>query len=247
MARVGDHALSYYSPSHPSLLVDASGMHVDEDGFLQSRQRAGGPYLCSLPADRELLEVSFIYKHTPEDVSNVKEKTAWILASAGINYTEIAITGRCSRVDSEPAPVLTVLIVAKEGSQYEKWRDVSKQIVYGIADDLHDDFSVELIDEILYQRLNASPISKADSISSVWDKVCGSILKELDLQDPRCIGCYRYGSSTKSEENPPTVVVGIRKRETRSYYGDNQKVQCILERFGIRDTSVLFRQVSCWD
>lgn len=60
MARVSDHALSYYSPSNPSLLADASSMHVDEDDFLQSMQKTGGPYLCSLPADRELLEVSFI-------------------------------------------------------------------------------------------------------------------------------------------------------------------------------------------
>lgn len=92
-------------------------MHVDEDGFfLQSRQRAGGPYLCSLPANRKLIDVGFIYKHTPESTTNVREKTAQILASAEIHYAEIALTGRRSQVDSEPSPVLTVIIVVKRGS-----------------------------------------------------------------------------------------------------------------------------------
>ncbi|OJJ78953.1 uncharacterized protein ASPGLDRAFT_40343 [Aspergillus glaucus CBS 516.65] len=244
MARVSDHALSYYSPSHPSLLVDASGMHVDEDGFLQSRQRAGGPYLCSLPANRELLEVGFIYKHTPENVTNVREKTAQILASAEINYTEIAITGRRSQVDSESSPVLTVLIVTKGGSQREKWRDVTKQVTHAISGDLHDDFSVELIDEILHQQFNTSPVLKTDSIYSVRDKVCGSILEELNLPDPRCVGCYRYGPSIRREENPPIIIVGIRDKTTRSFHDDNKKVQGILECFGVTDTSVLFRKES---
>lgn len=127
MARVSDHALSYYSPSHPSLLVDASGMHVDE---------------------------------------------------------------------------------------------------------------------ILHQQFNTSPVLKTDSIYSVRDKVCGSILEELNLPDPRCVGCYRYGPSIRREENPPIIIVGIRDKTTRSFHDDNKKVQGILECFGVRDTSVLFRKES---
>lgn len=96
MARVSDHALGYYSPTHPSMLIEASGMHVDEDGFLQSRQRAGGPYLCSLPADQEPLRVGYYPKYTPEEVAHVEEKVDRILASAGIQYTEITLTGRLS-------------------------------------------------------------------------------------------------------------------------------------------------------
>lgn len=103
MTRVSDHALSYYLPAHPSLLVDYSGIQIDEDGFLQSRQRAGGPYLCSLPANRELIDVGFIYKHTLENTTNVREKTVQIPASAEIDYAEIALTG--------PVPKWTVSLV----------------------------------------------------------------------------------------------------------------------------------------
>lgn len=109
-------------------------------------------------------------------------------------------------MDSKPTPVLTVLIVAKEGSQYEKWRDVSKRIVHGIAGDLYDELSVKLIDEILYQRFNASPISNTDSISSVWAKVFGIILKELNFQDPRFIDDTGMDQAPRVRRIPPQLL-----------------------------------------
>lgn len=39
--------------------------------------------------------------------------------------------------------MLTVLsIVAKGASRCEKWRDVTKQVIRAIPDNLHDDYSV---------------------------------------------------------------------------------------------------------
>lgn len=223
MTRVCDHALSYYSPSHPSLLVDASGMHVDEDGFLQSRQRAGGPYLCSLPANREPVDIGFLYKHEIDDVVAVREKTVQILASAEINYTELFLTGLRSHVRGEPSPVLTVRIVAKEGSQCEKWHDVTKQISRAVSGDVHVFYSVELIDEILHRQYHALPLLKIDSIYGLHDQVCGSIVEELGLPDPSCVRCSWYGPSNWQPGNPPMVVVGIRDMTARSFHDDNKK------------------------
>lgn len=44
-------------------------------------------------------------------------------------------------------------------------------------------FSVELIDEILYQYFYSSSALDTDSINSVWYEVCKTILKELDVED----------------------------------------------------------------
>lgn len=105
--------------------------------------------MCSLPADQESLRVVYYPKYTPEEGAHVQEKVSRILASTGIQYTEMTFTGRLSWANSEPAPVQTVPIVAEEWLQTEKWPDVTKQIFHDIAGDLSGYFSVELIDEIL--------------------------------------------------------------------------------------------------
>ena len=175
------------------------------------------------------------------------KKTAQILASAEINYTELVLTGLRSHVRGEPSPVLTVRIVAKEGSQCEKWRDVTKRISRAVSGDLHAFYSVGLIYEILHRQYHALPLLKIDSIYGLHDQVCGSIVEELGPPDPSCVGCSRYGPSIRHHGNPPMVVVDIRDMTARSFHDDNKKVQNILERLGIKDMSVLVRRESSWD
>lgn len=51
---------------------------------------------------------------------------------------------------------------------------------------------------------------------------------------------------SRGRKPSPIIIVGVRDKTTRSFDGGNKKVQSILERFGVRDTSVLFRKKSVW-
>lgn len=99
------HALSYFSTSAtPSPF---SSISVDIHGFLKSSHRVGGPILCSLPA----LSTGRAPGINASLSSKLKDHTAHILKEFPLEFIFVTLIGRRSKVDREPEPIPTILIV----------------------------------------------------------------------------------------------------------------------------------------
>lgn len=232
ITRASAHALSYYNGSSGTPLYTNISTDIDSDRFMQSGQRAGGPYLCSLPTrDYPVKTENFAY---PLPFEVIEENVGKILGNSGIAYRQIAIIGRRSKVYPEPSPIPTILISAVGHSRGWIWRDVAKKIhsIYNL--------SVEIIDEELEIPVRCFPIHQTDGIFHKWDNIRDTILHNLDIFDWNALECWRFGRSPNQMENPPTVVISVREDSHKNHHTDTQRIRGILAQFQEPGVSILF-------
>ena len=141
LARESAHALSYDSPASlaQESYLSSGPSDVDSDGFLQSSHRAGGPYLCSLPARFQAVRTGY------PDRAGLERDTEAILNREGISFQSVNVTGRRSKIDTEPEPVPTVVVVTEQAS-----RRVAKEIRRAVVPFIPK-ICVELIAEALLE------------------------------------------------------------------------------------------------
>ena len=234
--RSSAHALSYSGSSMNSIFADLSS-DVDQDGFLQSAQRAGGPYLCSLPAFKQPIDKSHpVYSHR---FASIVGDAGKILTERRIQYTFIQVIGRRSKVRPEPSPVPTVVISVSGHPRSRHWRTVARQI-YSHLSHHFVDLSVEIIDAELEVPLRCFPIRPTDSMYQKWDRIRDTILRDFDIFDWTSLECWRYGRSEDPEGADQTVIVSVREDSDKVYHSDTQRIRGVLAAFQVTDVSILF-------
>lgn len=219
-----------------ALFADPSS-DVDHDGFLQSAQRAGGPYLCSLPVSKQLIEKTHpVYLYPFEYIVADVGKT---LTNRGISYTLIQVTGRRSKVQPEPSPVPTVVISVTGHLQSRHWRNAARQIFSHVSHHFVN-LSIEIIDEELEVPLRCFPIRPTDSMYRKWDPIRDMILQRFDISDWTSLECWRYGRSEDPEGSDQTVIVSVREDSDNVYHTDTQRIRGVLAAFQVTDVSIFF-------
>ncbi|PWY90319.1 hypothetical protein BO94DRAFT_545077 [Aspergillus sclerotioniger CBS 115572] len=238
--RLRAHALNYApapSGSRAGLapLYDNKPFEIDSDGFLQSGQRAGGPYLCSLPTtDRNIaLDPESILIREEDDI---KKKTGDILCKAGISFREIMLAGRLSKVNPEPATVPTIIVVANDGTA-DKWRDVAKQIHERVVKG-DPEISVEIISSNLAESPCTHPVTNEEA--EQWPDIRNAILDGFYFEEWTGLEFWKYGTCLFKDDNPTTIIVNIKLDSERQFDEDMEKVSQILKRLGKEDFAVLF-------
>ena len=116
LSRATEHSLGYHSSSTgpTSLFEDIPDVDV-VDCFLRQSQRAGGPYLCSLPAIHTPLPQTYLQRERLLDESlKLTASIEEILDHEGIKYEFVSISGRQSKVDPEPQAIPTVFVIASD-------------------------------------------------------------------------------------------------------------------------------------
>lgn len=235
ITRANAHALSYYSPSSQSSpFSDSSG--VDRDGFLQSQQRAGGPYLCSLPAYSVAITTEVCRRTGYEGDGQISETAKAILNEERLVYKNVRFTGRLSKVDTEPDPVPTVLVTTEQCS-----RPIAKRIQRTLASSFSG-ISVELITEAARAPFRCFPVTRAASIFHKWGDIVQAILPECDISEWTSVECWHYGTGRSAAENPITVVVGVLKNSRNRFYTSTQRIKGILARFDEGGVHILFQR-----
>lgn len=232
-SRASAHSRSFdSSSSRTTPFSDES--NTDHQGYLQGRLRAGGPYLCSHPATTVPFGPAY-YRRNPEH-SQVEPTAQRILAKEGIPYDDVEFCGRRSKVDPEPQPVPTVLIVTKRCV-----RPVAKKIQQALAS-LVSGICVEMTDEILLRRIRCFPVLQTDSIIPNWDYICQAILAQCIISEWTAIECWRIGTGDSASANPVTLVVSVRKGANGPFHTSKQRIRGILVRFKETDVDILFQE-----
>ncbi|OOQ81783.1 hypothetical protein PEBR_43160 [Penicillium brasilianum] len=240
--RASSHALSFYSSS-PSRSSPFTGNYiVDRDGFLYSDHRAGGPQLCSLPdEDCSLSKEWMDENHFRERQEQVHDTVRSILRNHHIQYRELFIWGRKSRVDREPKPIPTVRIITE--TIPPEARRTAREIHYALLSSTPSfSVSVDIMDTLLATPLRSFPVARTDLIFGKWNDIVHAIRNALETREWVGFGCWRYGVSNTGTENPVTVVVSVEKRSTSEWSIEIRRIEMILRSFGVTDVDILFRK-----
>lgn len=231
LTRTSAHALSFSSGSGDSSPFGGSS-HVDRHGFLMSSHRAGGPVLCSLPA--------FTTGHTPIEVSpEVYLFTRKIIEDLNFEALEVVVRGRQSKIDPEPEPIPTVLILMPDHPQPELWYRAARRI-YDKLQRRSLRLSVELIEGKLFDGVYCFPVEESHFIYSQWKTIAETILQNSNIQEWSGVSCWRYGTNRDRHLNPVTVIVDVRKDSVGPFITATQLIRGILAHFNQSDVDILF-------
>ncbi|PKY08616.1 hypothetical protein P168DRAFT_301285 [Aspergillus campestris IBT 28561] len=244
--RLSAHRLSWSSSSSDKSYLNITSNVDPVDNFYNSEMRAGGPYLCSLPARTTLIDHNW-YKHYAqlmEESPRLSMQISDLLKAQGMREIYFHITGRQSVVDPEHHAVPTVLIYASRKDQpvRQDWREIAR-LVYDLLCRHFPGINVEILDGVEEQVAMCFPVLTTDSIYSKWEDISAAILQQLDTSQWTSLQCYRYGiHRAEPATNPITVIVTVCYSADKRFLSSQGKIQAILASFEESTTAVVFLQ-----
>jgi hypothetical protein len=234
-----------FNTSTPGTSIWSAVTECDSEGFLNSRLRAGGPVLTSIPAFETSVGNDYLENTGLLNSGNRRiftDTVRRILRDNGIdNHPDIRITGRCSIVNPEPAPIPTVLVVF-EGNlsiDYSSWYKAAKKIHSKFKARLPET-SVELIHEKLLRRPHCHPVPLSHPIAPVWKTICRQILSQSYINTWSGFSCWRYGVEDVAEDNPVTLIVSLLESAQGPFTTAVRRIRGILAINKVNGVDILF-------
>lgn len=246
-SRASAHSLAFHSSnSSTSESLWSAESDVDNDGFLQSSFRAGGPVLTALPAYCVPIGRAYSVQNDIDDrFSEIYNQVSPFLTEYQIPYFKFSMIGRISRVkESEPIPTVLVDVDHVSPPQSALWREAARKI-HAKLSPLLPDISVELIDEKLARRPHCYPVEPSHPIIPKWDDICNDILRVCDVCEWTGVACWRYGVEFDLEEfdpedNPVTIIVSVLESAVGPFASSLQQIRDILAEYSVDDVDILF-------
>lgn len=203
-SRAASHALSYDSPTSTSSPL-SDGIDVDSSGFIESRHRAGGPYLCSIPFQTTSISKDYNRRYQVYDNEPlIWKRVRTILNEEGIPFREIYIAGRLSKVDPEPEPVPTVVVRTENCP-----RRVARRIYESLVPRLSR-ISVDMISDELMRPYYLHPVPTSESLYPKWVSLCRQMIRACKqtgtVSQWASIECWKYGPD---EENNVAILFQV--------------------------------------
>ena len=210
---------------------------ITDDGFSNEDLRAGGPYICSLPAttsrDPPAQLLSALKTSSGESLD---ERIRSILYEMNIEVcsgyqagSRIWLALRQSKYNPEPEPIPTIFIISCRQTVDDTWLRATRQIHSLLRQENLGHVSVEIIDVAVATPVKTSPVLKTDAIFGKWDAVLRDILRAISFKDICTVGCYRRGRSSI-----PTVLVLVEAdSEPRSWKPTRDSIVQILNRMNL--------------
>ncbi|KAJ5789622.1 uncharacterized protein N7518_006633 [Penicillium psychrosexuale] len=232
-SRASAHALSFSSASSASSPFSGAS-RVDHNGFLSSSHRAGGPVLASLPAltTENTFTDSAVLIHARAEI---------ILDNLELEYSVVILKGRISKVDPEPGPIPTLIVLMPDVLQPVLWYEAAKKIHRELEPHIPR-ISVEIIEEKLYDGIYCFPVEQTHSIYRKWRTIAETILmnRSLNIQEWTSIECWRYGTNPDRRLNPVTIIVEVDRRSTESFITASQIIRGMLAYYQESSVDILF-------
>ncbi|OQE40329.1 hypothetical protein PENCOP_c006G00404 [Penicillium coprophilum] len=237
-SQVSAHSMGFYSTSSDSSPFDGPVI-VDTNGFLRSALRAGGPYLCSLPA----LTVSTSSHFDADTVYEIKGYAAQVLRRINLQYQGIRLVGRHFKIDPEPEQVTTLLVRMPNQPQPKLWYRTAKEIHQLLLRHLHHGISVEIIETDLFNGIYCSSVESSHSIFPKWKNLVQEIVARCPNKDEWLgIDCFRYGTNPRRSSNPVTAIIRVQKTSENSFVTAARYIHGILAAFKEPEVDVIFTE-----
>lgn len=189
--------------------------------------------MCSLPSYTVAISPWFFRRSGYSLDGPIVDTAKSILNEGQVPFKDVSFIGRRSKVDEEPEPVPTILVITDKCS-----RAVAKRI-HREAVSSYPGISVELITEAAL-AIRCFPVPRNASIFPKWEKICSAILAACDISEWSLLECWRYGTRENAVENPVTVVVSALKTSQNRFYTSTQKIKGILAYYKEPNVCILF-------
>lgn len=163
-----------------------------------------------------------------------------VLRDLDLRFRSIELMGRLSKIDSEPHPVPTVLIQMPNYPQPEIWHRAARQIKRDLHRHNHHGLCVELIESDLLRGVYCSPVEIRHTIIPKWPDIVHRILAHANTSEWVGLDCWRYGTNTRKQLNPVTVIVRVAKSSENSFMTAARLIHGILAGFNEGAVDVLF-------
>ncbi|GAQ02967.1 hypothetical protein ALT_0288 [Aspergillus lentulus] len=110
------------------------------------------------------------------------ETTQSILRERGITYPDSSVNGRRSRLDPQPEPIPTVLVVTQTTRSPAEARGAARKIRHFLQARFPG-ICADIMDSVLVKPLRSFSVVRSESIFSKWDKIRDAILSTLDIRE----------------------------------------------------------------
>lgn len=211
------------------------------DGFIEEDFRAGGPYVCPLPAQITPFPPGRNLRLLQEESENIVQQISSVLDRFDVDYHGIGFYGRMWDFETEAEPVPTVVIEATKNSVDEDWISPSRGIWETLSQFGIRSISVEMCDERAFEPDRYHPVPQTDPIFPVWNTVSDTIIRECDVKGWNSLGCYRIGKNDDGALNPSTILVTVDDVDKDWRY-TREDIVSILDRFRLHGVAVMIRK-----
>jgi hypothetical protein len=206
--------------------------------------RAGGPYLCSLPA----LNFPASQGHPAQikwgqDFINEIIK---ILNRHSVAWMDIVLRSRRSERYQDTGPTETVLISATKAQRDKSWLRTCLEIRslflgYGL-----DTLNVEIIDNRANTEFFTFPTFPEDKIHSLWNDLSLRICELIRLEGWLSLECFRRGPSPDRLQNSPTVLLTVPRDSIKDWKPARDEIIALLNAVNLQDVAVEILRSHIW-
>ncbi|KAI9797652.1 MAG: hypothetical protein M1835_007400 [Candelina submexicana] len=225
-SEVHTQALSTMFPSPPSIVGSgstraerrreaASDSTSSSEGvcIIQEGYRAGGPFLCVLPAQTLALSTDDVFSGDPARRANLISAVITILQRYQVQMKTISGPFRRRGVyEVEGNRPDRVLLIEARKEDDSAWYNVIEAILNLFAVLEHEDLNVELLDDRA-NEFNISPILRDDPFISKWPSLKPRVMQVLNDSDCKIpwktIDCVRLGYQASTDETLGSITVLI--------------------------------------
>ncbi|OQE05459.1 hypothetical protein PENVUL_c024G05521 [Penicillium vulpinum] len=224
---------------------DMGRWHVDPDGFINEKYRAGGPYLCALPVTIlnlkgssplwTVLETTSIYKM----ILSVLEQHKISASSTKIKKCE-------NKHEPEAQPMATLIITATRDAFSDAWVQACREIWQNLFDNQLGHVNVEISNPIIHEPFRVLPMGPRDRIHSVQSAVIQRIEHEVDLTDCLHYGTMRIGTTQDTKNSEVVMFLKVDFKSKRDWRGPRDQILSILEEFKLPMVGVMIMKGRMW-
>ncbi|KAJ5457504.1 hypothetical protein N7475_008892 [Penicillium sp. IBT 31633x] len=211
-------------------IYDTDKWHIEPDGFINEARRAGGPHLCTLPADTDMLNNDHPQSHILEDWGFMQH-----LMSTLTRHDVYALSIKLRKCEPyfddsfHDAHQAALIIGAFRDSFDDSWLLACRQIWKYLSDTGHGQVNVEISDPVIHTGGWWAPVVKTDPLWSANEELKCRILRELDLSDMRKFTTLNLGMSLNRKKTQQAVIVLIRHDSDRDWRGTRDHIVDILD------------------
>ncbi|KGO59813.1 hypothetical protein PEX2_053910 [Penicillium expansum] len=226
---------------------DPGGWHVDPDGFINEKDRAGGPFLCSLPETILDLKGNSPLMTVLETISLYKMIVS-VLEEYKVNASSIKIK-RC-QYELYPIiqPLATLIITATRETFSDDWVQACREIWRRLSENGLGHINVEISDPALHKPFYFWAVDSKHPYYSKHMEVMEKVRTELKLNvsDFVELAAFRVGTTSNVKDSEVFMHLTVDFKSDRDWRGPRDLIVSILDEFKLPMVGVMIQKGKKW-
>ncbi|KAJ5476803.1 hypothetical protein N7475_002532 [Penicillium sp. IBT 31633x] len=226
---------------------DEGHWHADLDGFINEKDRAGGPYLCARPIKMTRPKGTDTLWEIFENLSLVK-----LILSTLDRYNTKAISmviRNCEyKFERQLERMPTLLITATRDKFSDNWVKACREIWKHLSENEFGQVNVEIADPAVHsgRPFYAWTVQPQEPLYSVYSDIIAKIHDQVDFSEILSISGLRVGESPDEENSDPFIFVTVSHRSNQDWRCVRDQIVSILDKYNLPMVGVHILKSKMW-